>query len=177
MSRIFVTGPIGAGKTHFTSSLAQTLGWRVVALDPFFLDYDYMSGGGPERRKRSPADRDAQLAEWLDVEQVIFEGWHFGEWMIPLYRRISAAIVLDVPLELRDTRIRERHRRRKTGEEPDPFPASGDAHLHNQLKWTRSFEVAATVDEIRRDAPSECKIVITSEPGELDVQEFIRSIK
>lgn len=110
-----------------------------------------------------PSDqRDRELADALKTQTAIFEGWHFGEWLVPLYAKLTAAIVLDVPLDVRETRIRERQRARKAGEIHDPFPLSGEDHLQNMLRWTSMFSVDRTVEEIRTHAPSTCEVVVTT---------------
>lgn len=152
---IFVTGAIGSGKTYAATTLVERLVAELVSLDAIFFDLNSTI----HRKRRDAQDRDALLLEHLDHERVVFEGWHFGDWLIPLYRRLDLLVVLNTPLVQCEQRIRGRVERRKAGLEEDLFPLADAEHLENLIKWTRLFEPEKTVAEIAQHAPARCKTV------------------
>jgi hypothetical protein len=123
----------------------------VISLDTIYFDLAALE----HRKVRDSSQRVELLRKQLSIPRV-FEGWHFGEWLIPLYQQLSCVVIVDVPLEVREKRIRDRFERRKVGLEPNPFPLADENHAQNLLKWTRLFSVDATREEIRRYCPADC---------------------
>ena len=155
LAHIFITGAIGSGKTHLAAQLREITGFNVVSLDAIFFDL----ASANHREKKMPPVRDSELEKELQKEPQIFEGWHFGDWLIPLYRSLSFVIIVDVPLELRQERIKTRFHHRKSGKEFDPFPKGDNQHLENLLQWTRMFDADRTQEEIGRFCPKECSFI------------------
>ena len=157
MKHIFITGAIGSGKTYLAETLRTKTGFPLVSLDEVFFDLTSVR----HREKRSRADRSQMLAEALEKSCSIFEGWHFGEWLHPLYSMLGLAVIINAPLDLRCERIRERFERRKSGVEPDPFPLGGSEHLENLLKWTELFDADTTEEIIKGAGSSELTVIRT----------------
>ncbi|MCX6972166.1 MAG: hypothetical protein NTV93_18720 [Verrucomicrobia bacterium] len=155
MAHTFITGGIGSGKTRLAARLQEITGFGVVSLDAIFFDLSSAN----HREKKEPSVRGSELERELQKEHQIFEGWHFGDWLIPLYRRLSFVIIVDVPLELRQERIKARFHLRKAGQEFDPFPKGDNQHLENLLQWTRIFDADRTQEEIGRFCPKECSFI------------------
>ena len=156
MVHIFITGGIGSGKTYLANELGTMTGVNVVSLDAIFFDMD----SPVHRREKETMLRDEELTYFLNSSQEsIFEGWHFGDWLIPLYRAISFVIIVDTPLEVRKDRIKDRFKRRKAGLDIDPFPKGGNNHLENLLKWTELFDADTTEKEIRKYCHYNCRFL------------------
>jgi len=150
-----VTGAIGSGKTSLSLQLGSVSQREVVSLDAIYFDLD-----APEHRKVREVSARLELLRVRMSKPRIFEGWHFGDWLIPLYHQLSAVIIVDTPLETREQRIRDRFTRRKAGLEPDPFPLADEHHLHNLLKWTRLFSPEGIRKEILQFCPAQCEFHI-----------------
>ena len=155
---VFVTGAIGSGKTYAATKLTGRVSADFVSLDAIFFD----SCSAIHRERRDLSERDAQLCLSLKRDHVVFEGWHFGDWLIPMYKRLGLLLIIDAPLALREERIRSRFERRKAGREEDPFPLGGEDHLQNLLKWTRLFDPEETVAEIGKYVSAQCRIVYSN---------------
>jgi len=157
MAHTFVTGGIGSGKTYLAARLGELTGLGVVGLDCLFFNLE----SSTHRDKKDEQTRNQELASQFRPLPQIFEGWHFGDWLIPLYQRLSVVVVVDTPLELRRQRIRERYERRKSGAEPDPFPNADADHLANLLEWTRKFDAQSAEEELRHFTPLGCEFYRT----------------
>jgi deoxyadenosine/deoxycytidine kinase len=155
MTHTFITGGIGSGKTYLANSLHSLTGVKVVSLDAIFFDMD----SPVHRREKEAVLREEELLHSLESKVSIFEGWHFGDWLIPLYRAISLVIIVDTPLEIRKERIKARFKRRKAGIEIDPFPKGGKDHLENLLKWTNMFDADKAEIEIRKYCHCDCRFL------------------
>lgn len=112
----FITGAIGSGKTHAANLLGNRTGLELVSLDSIVFDLH----SDTHRATKSPQVRDAELARLLEKRNVLFEGWHFGQWLVPMYQRLHRVIMIDTPLPVRIERIKEHYRRRKAGSSPTP---------------------------------------------------------
>ena len=155
ITHTFIAGGIGSGKSHLAQMLSTLTKADVVSLDAIFFDFE----SPIHRKERDTALKDAMLHLRLVQPPSIFEGWHFGDWLIPLYRCVSLVIIIDAPLELREQRIEERFNRRKAGLEFDPFPRGGTEHLANLLRWTRMFDADRAEKEIRAYSSSNCRFL------------------
>lgn len=151
----FVTGAIGSGKTCFSARLGRLARCDVISLDAIYFDL----AASEHRKVRDLPQRLALLRQQLSVPR-IFEGWHFGDWLVPLYQHLSRVIIIDTPLAIREQRIRDRFDRRKAGIEPNPFPLADESHLQNLLTWTKLFAVDATRTEIRNHCPPGCEFYL-----------------
>ena len=152
MNNIFVTGGIWSGKTYLSKSLSKSTNMTSVSLDDIFFDLS----SEIHRKKREDIPRNEMLCEYVNQGNLIFEGWHFGDWLVPLYKSLKLLIIVDTPIELRKERIKKRFEDRKSGKEEDPFPNGGKEHLVNLLKWTELFDVTNTQKEIKRHCSSSC---------------------
>ena len=157
MGHAFITGGIGSGKTYLAMRLHERTRLSLVSLDGVFFDLSSCN----HREQRSPIERNRELAKQMVDGSRIFEGWHFGGWLIPLYRTLSVSVIVDTPLELRKNRIQTRFERRKAGMEPDPFPRGGSDHLENLLQWTALFNADVCEAAIREFAPADCVFMRT----------------
>jgi dephospho-CoA kinase len=152
MEHFYITGAIGSGKTTLAETLSRILHRKVLSLDALFFDLE----SSIHRKKKEPLQRDKELLTHLAEKNMIFEGWHLGDWLIPLVRSVSLVVIVDTPLELRLQRIENRFNRRKAGLEFDPFPNSDPKHLSNLFKWTKMFDANESEKEIRKHCSSEC---------------------
>ena len=169
---VFVTGPIGSGKTYAAGRLAEQLGSGIVSLDEVFFDLK----SPVHRKRRDESERASVLLQHLTHSHVVFEGWHFGDWLIPMYKKLDLLVVVDTPLAVREDRIRRRFENRKAGLEADPFPLGDEGHLQNLLKWTQLFDLEKTLAEITAHAPAECRIVYSnSDLDGLDMEDCVRT--
>lgn len=156
MKRIYITGAIGSGKTYAARLLGETLHLPHHSLDPIVFDLDAKA-----YRQRFPETvRDEKLRVLVATGSWIIEGWHRGEWLIPIYQGADCVWLLDTPLSRRYWRIIARFTRRKLGLIPDPVPLGGLKHLGRLLKWTRLFDAKAMRAEIARHARQDCRITI-----------------
>lgn len=154
MPKIFITGGVGSGKTFSSRLIANSIGSDYYALDEIFFDFkssEYM-------KKRLPEERDAMLLNLISSESWVIEGWHFGDWVIPIYQNIDYVILLDTPLAKRRFRVIHRFCRRKLGLIYDPVPMSGILHLVKLLKWTKRSNVTRHENDILENCQSTCHI-------------------
>jgi hypothetical protein len=158
MRHVLITGGIGSGKSFLAEQLQYSTGVSIVSLDCIYFDLE-----SPVHRECRPLEaRTKLLAEHIGDRCCIFEGWHFGEWLYPLYRSLYLTVIVDTPVEIRLDRIRTRFQNRKAGNEPDPFPKGGPEHLENLLKWTSMFDTSRCEAEIRNIAPSDMIVIRTN---------------
>jgi len=147
-----VTGAIGSGKTYLSDQLGRVAQCDVVSLDAIYFDLKALE----HRKVRELPNRVELLRQHLSFS-CVFEGWHFGDWLVPLYQQLSRVVIVDTPLDVREKRIRDRFERRKAGLESNPFPFADESHLQNLLKWTNLFSADATLGEIRKYCPADCE--------------------
>jgi dephospho-CoA kinase len=152
MSRIFITGGIGSGKTFSAQYLSNKYGYRHVPLDAIYFDLE----STVHREKRSPESRNAELLKNLKPTNTIFDGWHFGEWLVPMYKAVNLVLIIEVDESIRVERILQRYALRKAGMEYDPFPNGDNEHLNNLIKWTKLWNKDKIVAEIKRTCSEDC---------------------
>ena len=144
MSKIFMTGGIGAGKTYSAKLMADNYNMAHVSLDEIFFD---LKSTNHRERKRQDL-RDMELSCALNGHNAIYEGWFSGEWLAPLFSIIDLVVFIETPIDIRISRIKERYRRRKCGLEFDPYPNGGEEHLNNLIKWTALYSKEKIRSEI-----------------------------
>jgi hypothetical protein len=158
MQHAFITGGIGSGKSFLAEQIRLATDACLVSLDYIYFDLE-----SPDHRKCRPLEeRTNLLTRHIGGKCSIFEGWHFGEWLHPLYRSLYLTVIVDTPLEIRLDRIRRRFQNRKAGIERDPYPKGGTEHLENLLKWTSMFDTSKCEAEIRNIAPSDMIVIRTN---------------
>jgi len=164
MYKLFVTGAIGSGKTYFSNYISRKTGVPVTSLDEIFFDLK-----SKELRKEQDSKiRDERLLNTTKDDYSIYEGWHFGNWLIPMYKILDAVIIVDTLLDERILRINKRFENRKMGHEIDPYPSAGTDHLNNLIKWTKLWDEKKVLDEIRLFSKNELKLFNISDVEQID---------
>ena len=164
MNKLYITGAIGSGKTYSSKYISRKTNFAVIALDEILFDHKSKE----TRKKHDDKTRDELLLNSLKLDSSIYEGWHFGQWLIPMYKIIDTVIIVDTPLEERIVRIKKRFENRKSGIEIDPFPSAGIDHLNNLLKWTRLWNEEKILTEIKSFSKLELKVFKVKHVDEID---------
>jgi adenylate kinase family enzyme len=164
MNRIFITGGIGSGKTYSAAYLSERYCYQNVSLDELFFNFNSII----HRERKSVESRNNELNNKLKEDKLIFEGWNWGEWLIPMYKCLNLVLIIDTPEDIRVERIIKRYTLRKAGNEYDPYPNSDPNHLNNLIKWTKLWNKEVIVNEIKKDCPKDCDFI----DGITDIKDF-----
>jgi dephospho-CoA kinase len=149
MNHIFITGGIGSGKTYSAAYLSERFHYQSVSLDELFFNFKSII----HRERKNVEIRNGELKSKLKKDKLIFEGWNWGEWLIPMYKTLNLVLIIETPENIRVERIIKRYTSRKAGNEYDPD------HLDNLIKWTKLWKKEAIISEIKKDCPKDCVFI------------------
>lgn len=136
MRKIYVTGPVGSGKSTFARALSRQTGINCCPLD----DVVYLRDpGAADNRKRPAQERAALFVEWLCREAWILEdaGRTCFERVLWEADRI---VLLAPPPRVRRWRILRRWVRQRLGLEACGYHPSSKM-LQCMYRWSREYEL------------------------------------
>lgn len=149
--RIFVTGPVGAGKSTFARQLAERASVPLCALD----DLHWLRDPSGDRR-RDPVERAALLAEVVAGPDWVVEGVQF-KWADAAIAAADRIVVLDPGAWVTLVRLLRRFRFRRKS---DPQGhRSRYAALAKELGWWRDYRVHERSQLAAKLAPVAGKVV------------------
>ena len=128
--KLYLTGPVGAGKSTLVRRLAQELSLPCFSMDDVVYD--------PANRKRSPAERDAIFHDILCHDSWIMEDAG-RKCFIAAWDEADRILLLEPPALLRRYRIVRRWIRQNMGWEPCGYTPSF-AMLKRMFFWSKNYE-------------------------------------
>ncbi|HWQ57403.1 MAG TPA: DNA topology modulation protein FlaR [Clostridia bacterium] len=167
IDKIYITGPVGAGKSTLARRLAKEFGFACCELDSVVYEPDPTKPNG--NRKRTIAARDALLEAALSGGRWVAEdaGRAYFEHLM---QRADSIILLEPPAAVRLWRIVRRWIRQNLGLEACGYtPDWGMLKL--MFRWTRQYETDA--DGVRaRAAKYTDKVSLIR--NERDIRRYVR---
>lgn len=137
MTKIYISGAAGSGKTTYAKKLSKKLKIKCFDLD----EVKWINSGksGIFNTERSKEERVKLLNKILtENENWICEGVYFQDWIIPVVEQADEVIILDPPLYLRQYRIIKRSLRRLLHIEEAKFKETPKA-LFKLLSWNHHY--------------------------------------
>lgn len=137
MTKLYISGAAGSGKTTYAKKLSQKLGIKCFDLD----DVKWINSGksGTFNTERSKEERAEALKNILTQnESWICEGVYFQDWILPVVERADEVIILNPPVYLRQYRIIKRSLKRILNIEESKFKETPKA-LFKLLSWNQHY--------------------------------------
>lgn len=151
MTRLYIAGGPGSGKTTYARYLSHRLGIPCLDLDT--LKWERQGDSVVFNRKRDRNERVTLLHRFLSENpNWICEGVYFQDWIIPLLERADRVIVLKPNVWVRQFRIIRRSFRRRFGREPAKYHETLGA-LYRLLQWSQVYDtryLPQLLDKARR---------------------------
>ena len=130
--KLYLTGPVGAGKSTLARRLAQELSLPCFSMDDVVYEYN------PVNRKRSPSERDAIFHDILRRENWVMEDTG-RKCFVAAWDEADRILLLEPPALLRRYRIVRRWIRQNMGWEPCGYTPSF-AMLRRMFFWSKNYE-------------------------------------
>ncbi len=109
-NRIYITGPVGSGKTTLAKKISSKLNIKHYEMDDI-----YWSGSYDVKRKASA--RNEMIRQVINKKQWILEGVYGREWIRPVLKNSDVIVFLDYPRIILLWRIISRTLRRTVSKE------------------------------------------------------------
>lgn len=139
MTKIYIIGAPGSGKTTYARKLSQELGVPHFDLDELKWEN---TGGKYYSKKRDKIERAKMLDDVLAKNpHWICEGVYFRDWILPVIQNADEVIVLMPPRWLRQCRILRRSIRRMLHLEPSKHKETSKS-LYDLLSWAHRYDYA-----------------------------------
>ena len=168
--KLYITGPVGAGKTTLARRIGEVLDIPRFELDAVVYEPDPDDPG--DNRKRPAEERDAMFAEILARES-----WVMEDAGRPCFVRGMAeadrVVLLEPPPLVRDFRILRRWLRQRAGWEACRYRPDF-AMLRQMFCWRRDYD-SGRDDLKERLAPFADKLTVLR-TGQ-DVRDFLRKAR
>lgn len=167
IDKIYIAGPVGAGKSTLARRLAKEYGFFCCELDSVVYEPNPDAPNG--NRKRTPEARDALLADVLSR----------GRWIVEdagrdcfdcAMRQAESILLLEPPVAVRLWRIVTRWVRQNIGLERCGYIPDWEM-LRLMFQWTRKYETDGYGLRARLNAYAD---KITRVCGEREVRRYIR---
>jgi len=137
MTKIYISGAAGSGKTTYAKKLSKKL-----EIDCFDLDeVKWINSGnnGTLNQERSKEERTELLNKILtENESWICEGVYFQDWITPVVEQADEVMILNPPVYLRQYRIIKRSLKRLLNVEEAKFKETPKA-LFKLLSWNHHY--------------------------------------
>ena len=157
MTRLYVCGGPGSGKTTYAKQLAKQLNVPCFDLDEF----KWINRPDVFNLERPKEERIALLNKAMtENKDWILEGVYYQGWILPVIDQADKVIVLMPPLWVRQWRIIKRSFRRMLHIDPKKHRENPFA-LWKLLAWSREYEMKylpQLIDTVRQKG-KECEII------------------
>ena len=157
MTKIYISGGPGSGKTTYAKFLSKQLNVPHFDLD----EVKWIKGKNVFNQKRPKEERIALLNKILsENKDWILEGVYFQDWIIPVVEQADKIIVLKTPRRIRQIRIIRRSFRRAFHLEPKKHKENPIV-LGKLLHWSHFYEtkyLPLLLEKVKK-AGKECEIL------------------
>ena len=157
MTKIYISGGPGSGKTTYARRLSKQLGIPHFDLD----EVKWINHKGIFSQKRPKEERIALLNKILtENKNWILEGVYFQDWIIPVVEQADKIIILKPSRWLRQWRIIRRSMRRALHIDPKKHKENPIV-LWNLLSWSHVYEtkyLPILMEKVQRFG-KECEII------------------
>jgi len=134
--KIYITGPVGAGKSTLARRLARDYGFVCCELDGVVYESDPNKPNG--NRKRTIEARDALLEAALSCGRWVAEDAGRA-YFKRVMRQADSILLLEPPVAVRLWRIVRRWVRQRRGQEQCGYTPDWEM-LNLMFRWTRQYE-------------------------------------
>lgn len=137
MTKLYITGGPGSGKTTYAQRLAHRFNIPCFDLD----DVKWMNTGskGAYNQKRNKIERDKIVQDILSKPNWICEGVYFKEWVLPLMQEADKVIILKPATYVRQYRILKRSLKRLFNLEYQKHRETL-LRVYSLLKWSGEYD-------------------------------------
>lgn len=136
MTKIYITGGPGSGKTTYAKKLAKKMNLPCFDLD----DIKWINRTENINKSRPKEERKFLLNKILqENDHWICEGVYFQDWIIPIIEHADKVIILQTPRYLRQFRITKRSVRRMLGFAQKKHKENF-VSFYNLLSWSHDYE-------------------------------------
>ncbi len=137
MTKIYITGGPGSGKTTYARKLAQRLNIPCFDLD----EVKWINAGpkGAYNQKRDKQERAQIINRILENKDWICEGVYFKEWVTPILEQADEIIILKPTMWVRQYRVVKRSLKRICRIER-PKHKENLLSVCNLLNWSAEYD-------------------------------------
>jgi adenylate kinase family enzyme len=167
ISRIYIMGPPGSGKTSFAKRISHHLKIPNFDLDNITFRKD-------KYKKISPAKRDKKLKNIIKNKSWVIEGSYAHSWIYPAIKRAKLIIILKKPFNVIAKRIVMRYIRRKIKIERAEKGAGTLKELLKLINYAQTYPEDYFVKHLSIAKKFKIKTIVFTKKSELN--EFIESI-
>ena len=167
--RLYISGPVGSGKTTLARRISSLTGVRCVHLDEVVYEPDPTDSWG--NRKRPIPERDALFGEILAAPDYIVEDAG-RECFIEAMAQADWVVLLEPPMRVRYWRIVRRWARQNLGLERSGYRPRL-AVLRAMFRWTRNYATGADGTRARAQRFADKLIVLHTRR---DVERYLSSL-